>query len=99
MINFQACNIMGIKGKEFKEGSQKYLQNVFGKKLQMGIEAKLPKKPYLDPEEEKLVYLGVKPKTKLKSKSADMMLLHEAFQYLVKRKTLQVRKTLKISIS
>ena len=89
---------MGIKGKEFKEGSQKFLQNVFGKKLQMGIEAKLPRKTYLDPEDEKLVYLGVKPKSKVKSKSADMMLLHEAFQYLVKRKSLQVRNIILVFI-
>ena len=76
---------MGIKDKEFREGNSKSLQNAFGRRLLKG-----PAICY-DAENEKLLNLGLKPVKKLRrSKSSDMVLLHEAFQYLIKRKSLQV---------
>ena len=76
---------MGIKDKEFREGNSKSLQNAFGRRILKG-----PAICY-DAENEKLLNLGLKPVKKLRrSKSSDMVLLHEAFQYLIKRKSLQV---------
>ena len=80
---------MGIKDKEFREGNSKSLQNAFGRRLLKG-----PAICY-DAENEKLLNLGLKPVKKLRrSKSSDMVLLHEAFQYLIKRKSLQVSSML-----
>ena len=73
---------MGIKDKEFREGDTKFLQKAFAYRAAGGGSI------ITNANEKKNFIFGLK-KVK-RSKSSDMLLLHEAFQFLLKRKSLQV---------
>ena len=84
---------MGIKDKEFREGDTKFLQKAFGRRAAGGGSI------ITNANEKKNFIFGLRPFHKVKrSKSSDMLLLHEAFQYLLKRKALQVGSVLKFHI-
>ena len=71
----KACNILGIRDKEFREGNTKTLTSAVGKRLENG--AKTPK------AEMEFNRRGKR------NKRSEMVLVHEAYQYLLKRKALQ----------
>ena len=86
---------MGIKDKDFREGNSKTLKTAFGLKLDKIIKPQSlqnPQKYQLNP-----IFVWPKPNKYEKKgikriKSSELQQLHEAYQYLLKRKALQVTK-------
>lgn len=90
----KACHILGLKDKEFREGSNKTLKCAFAKKLEQTIRPNNSQHPKNSFDYFTLRFNGgttSKANNSCKRpKSTDMQLMHEAFQYLLKRKALQV---------
>ena len=87
----KACHILGLKDKEFREGNFTTLKSAFACKFQQSL---LPnKKTGL-----KWAHFGPTghdknmTKEKKRSKNHELVLLHEAFQYLVRRKSIQTQQ-------
>ena len=86
-FNIKRHVILWESDKEFREGDTKFLQKAFGRRAAGGGSL------ITNSNEKKNFIFGLKPFHKVKrSKSSDMLLLHEAFQYLLKRKALQVTR-------
>ena len=95
----KACSILGIKDKEFREGTNKTLKNAFAKKFEQSIRPS----PVKATSKYSFYYakdydIESKLQRGQKSKSTELQLMHEAYQYLLKRKALQVKRYLFIVI-
>ena len=69
---------MGIRDKEFREGNAKTLSEAVGKRLEHG-----------GGKSQQSHHTMEKVQRGKKTKRSEMVLIHEAYQYLLKRKALQ----------
>lgn len=67
---------MGIRDKEFREGNAKTLSEAVGKRLEHGANKGQNNQ-------------STKVQRGKRTKRSEMVLIHEAYQYLLKRKTIQ----------
>ena len=71
---------MGIRDKEFREGNAKTLSEAVGKRLEHGANKGQQTNNQSTME---------KAQRGKRTKRSEMVLIHEAYQYLLKRKTIQ----------
>ena len=89
--SLQACNLLGIRDKEFREGNSKTLKEAFSKTLDEALRPKkTPSKVHLGYHQYQKQKEDVKRGKR--AKSTELQLIHEAYQYLLKRKSFQVAR-------